>query len=146
MPHHAATALCQEYCDLFSNLTPENLDQFLTCVSSDIRFKDPFNDVVGFEKMRLILSEMFEHTQNPSFSVYEQSVFDDHAWLRWQFNAGIPVIGLLSVEGASRIAFDLVQGKVTEHIDFWDSAPIYMRLPLIGFFLKSIRKRMSAGS
>lgn len=50
MPHHAATALCQEYCDLFSNLTPENLDQFLTCVSSDIRFKDPFNDVVGFEK------------------------------------------------------------------------------------------------
>ncbi|WP_151669299.1 nuclear transport factor 2 family protein [Nitrincola schmidtii] len=144
MSPQAAVELCHRYCDLFSNLTPETLDQFKAIVSDDIHFKDPFNDVRDFNKMKQILSEMFEHTDGPAFNVYEQNVFDDHAWLRWQFNATLPVIGLLSVDGASRISMDLTQGRVIEHIDYWDSAPIYMRLPLLGLLLRQIRKRMSA--
>ncbi|TVQ70400.1 MAG: nuclear transport factor 2 family protein [Oceanospirillales bacterium] len=149
MPQHlpsvkTASELCQQYCDLFSNLTPETLDQFKAIVSDDIHFKDPFNDVRDFGKMRQILAEMFEHTEGPAFTVYEQNVFDDHAWLRWKFNAKLPVIGWLSVDGASRISFDITQEKVIEHIDYWDSAPIYMRLPLIGVLLRQIHKRMSA--
>ena len=143
MNHSSAKALCQRYCELFSQLTPQTLDQFATCISDDIHFKDPFNDVVGFDQMRKILSDMFEHTEGPAFNVYEQSVFEDHAWIRWQFNATLPVVGKLSVDGASRIQMDTYQGVVTEHLDFWDSAPIYMQLPMLGRILRAIRQRMS---
>ncbi|KDE39141.1 MAG: nuclear transport factor 2 family protein [Nitrincola lacisaponensis] len=146
MPDLTPTQLCQRYCDVFSTLRPDTIGDFSALVTEQIHFRDPFNDVRGFDKMRRILEEMFHHTQKPSFNVLEQSVFQDHAWLRWQFTAQVPVIGLLSVEGATRLAFDHYSGLVTEHIDYWDSAPVYLRLPLLGALLRRIRRRMSASA
>ncbi|WP_417581334.1 nuclear transport factor 2 family protein [Nitrincola sp.] len=144
MPLTPSKQLCERYCEVFSNLSPETLDQFKDLVTEQVHFRDPFNDVRGFSKMRRILEDMFENTENPAFNVLEQSVYADHAWLRWQFTAKVPVIGLLSVEGATRLEFDHYNGLITEHIDYWDSAPVYLRLPLIGGLLRLIKRRMSA--
>lgn len=144
MPDMSAQQRCQRYCQVFSNLSPETIGDLQDLVTEQVHFRDPFNDVRGFNKMRRVLEDMFENTENPAFNVLEQSVFADHAWLRWQFTARVPVIGLLSVEGASRLEFDHYNGLVTEHIDYWDSAPVYLRLPFIGALLRQIKRRMSA--
>lgn len=146
MSSPAAVELCRHYCELFANLTPNTIEQFRECVSPHIHFRDPFNDVHSFDEMRAILEEMFEHTQGPAFQIVEQSVFDEHAWLRWHFQATLPVVGELFVEGATRLCFDLQEGVVTEHIDYWDSAPVYMRLPVVGKVLRYVRKRMALKS
>lgn len=145
MPDMSAKECCERYCQVFSNLSPETIEQFQDLVTEQVHFRDPFNDVRGFNNMRRVLEDMFENTENPAFNVLEQSVYADHAWLRWQFTATVPVIGLLSVEGATRLAFDHNKDLVSEHIDYWDSAPIYLRLPLIGGLLRQIKRRMSAG-
>jgi hypothetical protein len=144
MPEMSPKQRCERYCEIFSNLSLERIDQLQDLVTEQVHFRDPFNDVRGFSKMRRVLEDMFENTKNPAFNVLEQSVYADHAWLRWQFTANVPVIGLLSVEGATRLAFDHYNGLVTEHIDYWDSAPVYLRLPLIGGLLRQIKRRMSA--
>lgn len=136
-------AVCEAYASVFSQLSPATIESFRPLVSSDIRFKDPFNDHRGFEKMANVLQDMFRHTQNPGFTVLEQDVCGDHAWLRWRFRADMPVIGAFESEGVSRIVFN-ADGKVCEHIDYWDSAPLYMQIPLLGRLLKAIRNRMAS--
>ena len=52
----------QQYVELFENLTPDNVIQFESLVTPDVRFADPFNDVRGFSKMWEILTDMFERS------------------------------------------------------------------------------------
>ena len=134
---------CEAYCQLFSELSPAHLNEFDTLVSEQVHFRDPFNDVHGREAMKAILGGMFEHTEAPRFVIHEQDVIGSHAWLRWEFSARIPVMGLLQVEGASRLRFEEETGRICEHLDYWDSAPFYLRLPLLGALLRLLRRRIA---
>jgi hypothetical protein len=50
----------------------------------------------------------------------------------------------ISVPGMSFVRFD-DQGKVVEHIDYWDpAAGIYEQLPLLGTLMRYLRRRLSA--
>lgn len=134
--------ICQGYLELFANLTPERISEFSHWVSEDIHFRDPFNDVYGIEAMQAILLDMFERSEEPKFDVLEHSLDGSQAYLRWNFRAKIPVIGRLDVEGVSRICFG-ADGRITEHLDYWDSAPIYLRLPLLGALLRRLKSKMA---
>lgn len=133
------------YCRLFEQLAPENIDQLEALVSSDIHFRDPFNDVTGWRGMRAVLVDMFEHCENPGFTITERLADDECAYLRWIFEARIPVLGEFHIDGVSRLAFD-DNGRIREHLDYWDSSPLYLRLPLIGWLLRRLKKRISAGA
>ena len=135
----------QRYVELFESLTPENLIQFKTLVTEDVRFADPFNDVRGFSKMIDILNDMFERSEDPSFEVFEWFEQPGVAYIRWEFRAKLPVLGLFKTEGVSRLSLN-EKGLVAEHLDFWDSAPLYMKLPLLGRVLRSIRAKMALPS
>lgn len=137
--------ITQQYADVFSHLRVDNLDELLSYVSEDIHFRDPFNDVYSKEAMRHILLDMFNKTNSPKFVVIEQVVIESAAvgWLRWEFSAGLPVIGRVEVEGATRLSYDNTQQCITEHLDYWDSAPLYFQLPIIGRLLNRIRSRLS---
>lgn len=136
-------SICTRYAELFAGLTPERIPEFEALVDPAIRFRDPFNDHQGFAGMRRVLEDMFQHTRNPGFEVIEVTEAAGHAYLRWIFRAGLPVVGDLSVEGVSRLSFNQ-QGLVCEHIDYWDSAPIYLRLPLLGALLRRVRAKMGS--
>ncbi|KAA0875696.1 nuclear transport factor 2 family protein [Nitrincola tapanii] len=129
------------YAQAFTHLTPENLEHLLSLVTVNVHFRDPFNDVHSAEGMRRILLDMFTQTKSPKFTVTEVVAGAESAWIAWIFNAGLPVIGEIEVEGATRLSFD-AQGRVTEHLDYWDSAPLYFRLPLLGWCLRKIHQRL----
>jgi hypothetical protein len=135
----------QKYVELFENLTPESVNQFKTLVTEDIRFADPFNDVRGFSKMSEILNDMFERSEDPSFKVFEWFEQPGVAYIRWEFSAKLPVLGLFKTEGVSRLSLN-GEGLVSEHLDFWDSAPLYMKLPLLGRILSKIKGKMALPS
>lgn len=133
-----------DYCREFEQLSPETLDNLQALVSANVHFRDPFNDVTGWSGMRRVMVDMFEHCDAPRFTVTEQVLDGDRAYLRWGFETRVPVLGRLKVDGLSRLAFDEA-GLICEHLDFWDASPIYLRLPLIGWLLRKVRKRLSAG-
>ncbi|MBR9829336.1 MAG: nuclear transport factor 2 family protein [Oceanospirillales bacterium] len=134
-----------DYAHAFASLTPETVDSLCARASEDVHFRDPFNDLHGREAMHHLLMDMFQRAGRPDFSVDDICWHEVQqvGWLRWHFSADLPVIGMLKVEGCTRILLD-AQGRVCEHLDYWDSAPIYLRLPLVGALLRKIRRRISA--
>ena len=135
----------KQYVELFENLTPDSVTQFESLVTPDVRFADPFNDVRGFSKMCEILNDMFERSEDPSFTVFEWFEQPGAAYVRWEFCAKLPVLGMFTTEGVSRLSIN-ESGLITEHLDYWDSAPLYMKLPLLGRILRSIRAKMALPS
>jgi len=144
-PHPLEDAL-QRYIAFYETLSPETLPQADTVFTGDARFKDPFNDVRGIDRIRHVFTDMFKTVGAPDFHVTGSGWKDDAVcYLRWRFTyrvggKGDPVI----VEGMSDVTF-APNGKVSSHIDFWDAAQgLYEHLPVIGMVLRALRRRVQA--
>lgn len=133
----------ESYIAMFERLAPDMLDELGQVVADDIHFVDPFNDVRGFAEMSEIFVDMYKRTKSPKFVVLDWQVSGVNAYVRWRFMAGLPVLGRFETLGVSHLIL-ADDGKIAEHIDYWDSAPIYMRVPLIGRLVKALRSRMAA--
>ncbi|MDX1442140.1 MAG: nuclear transport factor 2 family protein [Gammaproteobacteria bacterium] len=147
MDCHAALA---RYAELFETVSPDVLDRLDDYFAADARFKDPFNDVRGLERIRHVFQRMFETCLDISFSVHERFL-EGHgdgntACLTWTMTFRPDVAGqrgkTWEIHGASRITFD-ASGRVTEHIDYWDSGEyFYAKLPFIGAIIRAVRRRV----
>ena len=143
MQEPTCSAAVRDYIAFFEGLRPESLDELERVFAPDVHFKDPFNDVTGRAALRQIFEHMFTNTENPCFAV-EHSLCDTRtASLRWRFSCRLQGL-TLSVTGMSFVRFD-DQGRVTQHIDYWDPASgLYEQLPLIGSLMRYLRRRLSA--
>jgi len=136
------TAPHLRYRAFLETLRPESLDRLSDFVAADVRFADPFNDVRGVDAMAAVFRHMFDNLGAVAFAV-EHLCFDGEVCLMsWRFSAtlrGKP----WTFDGTSIVRFD-VAGKVVEHIDYWDAAGnFYERLPVIGWLLARIRRRLA---
>ena len=59
------------YVEYLENLSPSTIDTLNKYVSNNVRFKDPFNDVTGIEKMKVVFQHMFENVKNIKFEVHK---------------------------------------------------------------------------
>jgi ketosteroid isomerase-like protein len=135
-----------DYIRFFETLSPASLDRLPALVTDDIVFRDPFNDVRGIASMRRVFERMFADVAQPRFSVSAAAREGDLAFLRWRFtgrtrgSAG----GSLTLEGVSEVHV-AEDGRVWAHIDHWDAAgQVYERLPLLGWMLRRVRRRLAA--
>lgn len=135
----------RQYIRFYETLTPETLSQLDKITTPSVRFKDPFNDVVGRAAYRKILENMFRDVSPPTFKVSETAWSDTgHAVIKWRFRCTAKRIGALDIDGLSHLRFD-ARGRVKEHVDYWDAAEyFYARLPLIGPLVRWIGRRLSA--
>lgn len=129
------------YLRFFETMTPATIHELAHVVTVDVRFTDPFNDVVGVDAMRRVLAKMFEDVEEPRFQVtHAVDAGDGVCLVRWMFRCrfrGRPwqVPGMSELHLAS-------DGRVAVHIDHWDSGRhFYARLPLIGTLIRFIRRR-----
>jgi hypothetical protein len=134
------------YVRFYETLTPESLKDIANYFTPEARFRDPFNDVRGIEKIRLVFEDMFKTIGQPDFQVTDSAwsaETEGHAYMRWTFKYKVRGKGLpLSVDGVSYVVFD-IDGRVVSHVDYWDAAQgLYEHLPVIGWILRSIRKRV----
>lgn len=134
-----------DYAHAFATLTPCRVNALCERVSEDVHFRDPFNDLHGRDALRRLLIDMFARTEQPVFDLDEicWQASGRIGWLRWRFSACLPVVGRLHIEGCSRVIID-ENGRVCEHFDYWDSAPVYFRLPFIGRLLGVVYQRISS--
>lgn len=131
----------ESYRDYLENLTPEGLARLSEHVAPDVRFKDPFNDVRGVTAMATVFRHMFENVPDVRFSVRNALAQDDFCLMTWRFEGtlrGRP----WHFEGASALRF-APDGRVAEHVDYWDAGEnFYERLPIVSWLLKTIKKRL----
>ncbi len=130
------------YIRFYESLSLETVKNVAEVASPDVHFRDPFNDLTGIEAYRRLLSKMFDTVSDIKFVVTHQSVDGDTCFIRWRSTAtlrGKPWV----IEGVSELRF-APDGKVREHIDYWDSAAqFYERLPIVGAVLRFIRRRIA---
>ena len=132
------------YCDFFDTLTPETLQRLDVLCHPDVRFRDPFNDLVGVANFRTALGRMFEDTREPAFVVTDRAISHRTAYLRWTFSFRSKKTGApWTIDGMSEVRFDDT-GRVTEHRDHWDSgSQFYERLPVVRHIIGMIRRRLA---
>ena len=133
----------ERYVRYLEGLNPATLDELSSYVTEDVRFKDPFNDVRGVKAMETVFRHMFEALGDVHFQVHQAIAEGDRCLLEWRFDSrlrGRP----WRFEGTSALRF-APDGRVAEHIDYWDAAQdFYERLPLIGGLLRWLRGRLAA--
>ncbi len=132
-----------EYARYLERVSPENLDEFANFVAADVRFADPFHDVRGLNSLRTVFQQMFEKVGPVTFVISRIIEKGQEAVFVWQFDAalfGKPWV----IQGMSHIKFNL-DGKITEHIDYWDSGRLFLaKLPLIGRLLIYLYRRIGS--
>ncbi|MBI3707230.1 MAG: nuclear transport factor 2 family protein [Proteobacteria bacterium] len=130
------------YAQFYEQLAPERLDGLAALLAPDVRFKDPFNDVRGPADMIRVLRLMYDHG-TPRFEMRDRAVGTERCYLRWRYTStrdghNAPWI----IEGMSELRFDDA-GRLVEHVDHWDAAEqVYERLPLIGWLIRRIKRRL----
>jgi predicted ester cyclase len=136
------TAPHERYRAYLETLTPETLAHLSDHVTEDVRFKDPFNDVRGVDAMARVFRHMFENVRDIKFEVRRAMMEDDVCLMQWRFQGelgGRP----WAFDGTSILRF-APDGRVAEHIDYWDAAGnFYERLPFIGWLLSWVRRRLA---
>jgi steroid delta-isomerase len=131
-----------DYIHLLETLDRSNLEQLREVLSEDVMFIDPFNQVSGTDAYLALLSEMFERLDSVSFTVHDSQQKDTVAYLYWTFSGHSGVTGWLNFQGSSRLTFD-ASGKITHHQDFWDSADLYEKVPVLGALFRWLRRRVA---
>lgn len=133
----------ERYRRFLETLTPANLAQLPKFVSDDVQFRDPFNDVCGTEAMTEVFRHMFEYVADIRFNVRHMAVEDNICLMVWHFEgklSGKP----WNFNGTSVVTF-AEDGRVVSHVDHWDAArALYERVPLIGWLLRAIRRRIAS--
>ncbi len=140
---HAATLAA--YARFYETLTPARVAFLRDLAASDVRFKDPFNDVRGVEAMIAAISSMYKHG-TPRFEVIDRAIGEAGAgYLLWRCSIVPEGLGSgWTFEGMSAVRFD-ADGRVVEHIDHWDAAEqFFARLPLFGTLLRLVRRGLAA--
>jgi steroid Delta-isomerase len=132
------------YARFFETLTPESLSRLPEHVTADVRFRDPFNNVVGEPALRRIFETMFAHVREPRFVVLASAREGDTGFLSWRFTGSVRALGPapLQLLGVSEVRL-APDGRVREHIDHWDAASqVYARVPLLGWVLRRLGARL----
>lgn len=131
---------------LYEQLSPAHLSGLDAYYAPDAHFVDPFNDVRGVPAIARILAHMFSTLNQPHFTVTQQIVQGDQAFIGWEFRFRMrrwrPQVEHC-IEGASRLRFD-AQGRVASHRDYWDAQDLYEKLPGLGGLIRWLRRAGSA--
>lgn len=132
------------YADYFERVSPDNLDEINTLCAENVRFRDPFNDVVGRDQMVRIFAKMYKDVAEPKFEVVDHAISGQRSYIRWIFRfmnkkTGKPFV----VDGMTEVHYD-EEGRVTAHLDHWDVASqLYEHVPVLGAVLRMIKRRLA---
>ncbi len=141
----STAAAVDRIADFYETLSPAMLDRLDTLYAVDVRFKDPFNEVVGVASIRRIFEHMFAKVDAPRFIVTRRIVQADQAMLGWDFHLRLRGRDIV-VRGVTHLSFD-VDIRVALHRDYWDPAEdLYAQLPLIGTLMRVLRRKLSASA
>ena len=132
------------YCTFIETLRRETLDELAPLCHPEVRFRDPFNDFTGVSAFRAVLEQMFDDLAEPRFEVTDLAISGPVAYIRWDFTFRMRAGGKpWLIEGMSEVHFDRT-GLVTAHLDHWDSgAQFYGKLPVVGWLIALIRRRLA---
>ncbi len=140
------TAAFDRYIDYWNTISPQTVDQIRDLGADSMRFRDPFTDVQGMDKVPEVFAEMFDQVPDISFSIKHNALDGQIGLLTWEMTFTVDRRGIKTrkwiVPAASRITFD-DQGKVLDHYDYWDATPLIESVPVVGGLIRTVKRFMT---
>ena len=136
---------------VIETLEPDNCESIAALYAPKARFRDPFNDVIGSERITAIYRHMFEQVDEPRFVVTRVvgTPADGQRVLFWDFRFRFrrPLARhARATSGCTLMQFDAA-GLIVDHQDYWDpAAGLYEHFPLLGGVLRRLRRRIGLPS
>jgi ketosteroid isomerase-like protein len=138
------SAQLQRTVAFWETMSRESLAGIASVYTEDVKFRDPFNDIAGIEKLRHICDDMFVRLDAPRFRILETVEQDNRAFLTWDFTFRIKTLKpnvTRTIHGGSHLTF-APDGRVCVHRDYWDAAgELYEQLPVVGALMRFLKKR-----
>ncbi len=134
----------EEYISFYERMSRRSLPLLEKLVEPGVSFKDPFNEVYGYDKMLKIFQHMFENTDKPKFKVLDQTWSRDGmtAYLKWHFTYERKG-QKYHINGMSEVLFSN-NAKIMAHTDYWDAAEqFYEHIPVLGGAIRWVKAKMS---
>jgi steroid delta-isomerase len=139
-------AASRAYRAFIEGLSPTTVRRLDELAAPGMHYRDPFHDTHGIEAAKRVMARIFREVDDPRYMVTHAALDGDTCFFRWKFTCrprhygrGQPWI----IDGITEVRFN-DQGKAVEHVDYWDAGHyVYERLPLFGYLIRFIRKRMS---
>ena len=133
------------YVEYFEGLSPDTVSELRNITTTDMYFKDPFNEVRDVERVIRIMSHMYETSQNPRFKVIDSVLSGSTAYLKWDFHFATKSLNKgreIKILGMSELEFN-EQGLVSKHIDFWDAGEqLYEYVPVLGSLIRLVKRNL----
>jgi len=137
----------KNYALFFENLNKDlDVYDYKIVFAEDVYFEDPFQKTNDLASLINIFSHMYKTLEQPSFKVTEIVTKDNISYLRWifKYKTSKSSKSFESFIGVSRVEFTS-KGKVSSHIDYWDSGVnIYEKIPLLKYLIKFIKNKLKA--
>lgn len=143
--------IIQGVMNIYSSFDAKLIQSLDTIYRSDIEFVDPFHHIDGLAQLTDYFSGMLEGLSECRFE-FQQVVENtqmteqgagDQAVLFWVMHYRHPKLAqgkMLQVSGSSHLKFE---SKIFYHRDYFDAgAMIYEHVPLLGFGIRQIKKRL----
>ena len=142
-PRHA-DARAARVVELFENLSAQDVARLDAYYRPEVRFKDPFNEVIGVAPVQRIFAHMFESLHEPRFVVTQRIVDGAQLFLVWEMHFRFKRFDTVSpqvIRGGSHLTLT-PDGRISDHRDYWDAAEeLYEKLPVVGGLMRWLKRR-----
>lgn len=147
-------AALTRYARFLERLSEQSLPEFDQYLETDVRFKDPFNDVIGRDEVKRIFRAMVDDLSDLKVSATHVALAPDEAtdagrhvgFIHWRMSGHLVRMSnkFFDVTGVTKVELNEA-GRVVSHIDYWDVATgLYEMMPLLGPALRWVRRRLAA--
>jgi len=124
-------------------LQESTVDRFKELAAPAIHFRDPTTDVQGIDAVVAMMHGWYKDLDQIGFHTQGWARDGDTVYSRWDmtFRVRKAPKTLWHVPGVTMSKYD-EQGKIVEHVDYWDSGPLLAGFPVLGRVVSLIQKLM----
>jgi hypothetical protein len=134
------------YLALWSDPSPQrDLERLDALTTTDVRFRDPINDLAGRADLKRIFRDASDAVANTKVELIAIGwAAPDRAFVKWRYSGLLRRLGNRPwfVVGMSDIRFS-TDCRINFHEDHWDLASgLFEHFPLIGGLFRRLRHRL----
>ena len=137
-------AAIERFVSLYTTYTEDNVRRHVhDLYAQDAYYRDSFTEIQGIENIEAYLIQGTRIMHDLTFDLQDVAVNNGNYYFRWitRFSHKRKKDKVTHLPGMSHVRFN-EEGKIIFHQDFWDAGIIYEKLPLVGFFIRWLKKRM----
>lgn len=135
-------AALELYVSFYRNYTEDNIKQHMRDLyAPNIYYRDGFKDLHGRDALEAYLISALPDMHVHSLDLQDMTVHDGNYYLLWTTQFSLKnKKEIISLTGMAHLRFDK-DGRVIFEQGFWDTGVIYERMPIVGPFIRWLKKR-----